>query len=126
MSKIAPVEKTDPVPVPAVEPEAKEKDDPRYFVLKKPMMVGGKEVKRLLIDISEIQGGRFFILNAKFRNDYPVVYRTSMNKTGEDVFLGMMIAELNGIVVEDLYKLNAKVLLQLFTRTQNFLYSNEE
>jgi hypothetical protein len=105
------------------------KEDPRYFVLKKPLVVVGanvkerKEIDRLLVDASELSGRQYFSLIEKFRTKHPETFRTSPNRLTEEVFLAMIVCELNGIAEADLYKLTFKEIPLLFYKTQGFMFS---
>ena len=110
--------------VPDAEPEQKtEPDDPRYFKLSKPIKVGNDTFERLLVDSSELTGATYFQLVGRFRKEYPDIYRTSINKLGEEVFLSYVVAALNPpMTAEDIPKLSFKDLPILFMAVQSFVY----
>jgi hypothetical protein len=112
-----------PEEVPEAPPETKE--DERYVTLHKPITCGSRQVEKLFCDVSEMNGDQYFKLVTRFRNEYHYIYSTSLNKLGEDIFQGMVIAELNKITFEDLRKLSFKDIHRAFQRVQNFLYSSE-
>jgi hypothetical protein len=110
--------------VPAPEPEQKpEAEDPRYFKLSKPIKVGNQTFEKLLVDSSELSGTVYFQLVGRFRKEYPDIYRTSINKLGEEVFLSYVVAALNPpMTAEDIPKLSFKDLPILFMAVQSFVY----
>ena len=110
------------VPLLPTESEIEEARFARYLKLRKPITCGQVTLDRLLLDPSELSGDTFFILDARFRNEHSFVYATSVNKTGESIFLSMILAELNGITVEDLRKVSFMELDRALRRVQNFLY----
>jgi hypothetical protein len=110
-----------PPEVPEPSPEVKE--DNRYIKLHKPLTIGDRKIEKLLCDVSGMSGEQYFRLVHRFRDENHYVYSTSLNKLGEDIFQGMVVAELNQITFEDLRKLSFKDIHQVFQRVQNFLYS---
>ena len=121
-----PIEKIAPglavVPSPESEQKTSE-DDPRYFKLSKPIKVGDQTFERLLVDCGELSGSVYFSLVGRFRKEYPDIYRTSINKLGEEIFLSYVIAALNPpMAVEDVRKASFKDLPIMFMMVQNFVY----
>jgi hypothetical protein len=87
-------------------PESQE-EDVRYYKLAKPITVSGTVLDKLLLDPTELGGPVYFRLVARLRKEYPDIYRQSINKLGEEVFLSYIIAELNPpMTVEDLAKVS--------------------
>jgi hypothetical protein len=105
------------------EPPVEAKEDTRYVTLKKPITVGNRVIDKLFCDVSEMSGEQYFRLVHRFRDENHYVFSTSLNKLGEDIFQGMVVAELNSITFEDLRKLSFKDVHKVFQRVQNFLYS---
>ena len=113
------------VPAPVAEVLEKPKEDARWFTLRKPITCGSREVDKLFCDVSELNGEQYFQLVTRFRTENHYVYSTSINKLSEDIFLGLVVAELNKITFEDLRKVSFKDLHLVFQRVQRFLYSSE-
>jgi hypothetical protein len=109
----------------APEPAPEAKEDTRYITLRKPITVGNRTIDKLLCDVSDMSGEQYFRLVHRFRDENHYIFSTSLNKLGEDIFQGMVVAELNGIAFEDLRKLSFKDVHRVFQRVQNFLYSAE-
>jgi hypothetical protein len=98
-------------------------DDDRYFVLSKPLVAGKEKLTRLLIDPKSLGGRGFFNVVAEFRRQYPDIYRVTFNLFSEINFLSLVIARLNKITPEDLYKLDYTELPLLMLRASAFQYS---
>ena len=107
----------------APEPPPEVKEDTRYFTLSKPITCGSRTVEKLFCDVSELNGEQYFRLVTRFRTENHYVYSTSLNKLGEDIFQGLVIAELNKITFEDLRKLSFRDINKVFQRLQGFLYA---
>jgi hypothetical protein len=103
----------------------KEEEARRYYKLSKPLNAGGRVLDKLLVDPSDLGGDVYFKLAAAFRTNAHYVYSTSLNKLAEDVYLGLVLAELNRIIPEDLRKLSFKDLQRALNRVQLFLYSSD-
>jgi hypothetical protein len=103
----------------------KEDEERRYFKLSKPLNAGGRILDKLLVDPSELDGNAYFRLAAAFRQNHHYIYSTSLNKLAEDVYLQLVLAELNKIIPEDLRKLSFKDVQRSLNRVQLFLYSSE-
>ena len=128
MKKIDAVEeavKASHTPEEVPEPPPEPKTDTRYVTLSKPITCGSREVEKLLCDVSELNGEQYFRLVTRFRTENHYIYSTSLNKLGEDIFQGLVIAELNRITFEDLRKMSFKDVHKVFQRLQGFLYSSE-
>ena len=110
--------------VPDAEPEQKtDADDPRYFKLSKPIKVNNQIFERLLVDCGELPGAVYFDLVGRFRKEYPDIYRSSINKLGEEIFLSYVLAALNPpLAVEDVRKIAFKDLPIVFMAIQSFVY----
>jgi hypothetical protein len=107
-----------------VSPEVQE-EDPRYYQLAKPITVGSSVLSKLLLDPTELGGPVYFKLVARFRKEYPEIYRQSFNKLGEEIFLSYVIAELNPpMTVEDLAKVSFVDLPVLFMRVQALAFQD--
>jgi hypothetical protein len=107
-----------------VQPEAQE-EDVRYFELSKPITVGSTEIKKLLLDPTELAGPVYFRLVGRFRKEYPEIYRQSFNKLGEEIFLAYVIAELNPpMTTEDLQKVSFVDIPVIFMRVQALAFRN--
>ena len=105
-----------------LEPEKKE-DDPRYFKLSKPIAVGNQTFEQLLVDSSELSGTTYFKLVGRFRKEYPEMYRSSINKLGEETFMSYVVAELNPpMAAEDVPKISFTDLPILFMALQSFVF----
>ena len=104
---------------------AKEDEEQKYFKLSKPLNAGGRILDKLLVDPSELDGNAYFRLAAAFRQNHHYIYSTSLNKLAEDVYLQLVLAELNKIIPEDLRKLTFKDVQRSLNRVQLFLYSSE-
>jgi hypothetical protein len=102
--------------------KAKDLEEARYFKLRKPITCGKLVLDSLLCDPSELSGEKFFQLDMQFRTEHHFVYATSLNKTGESLFLALVLAELNRITVEDLRKISFPEAERALRRVQNFLY----
>jgi hypothetical protein len=101
----------------------KEQEERRYYKLSKPLNAGGKILEKLLVDPSDLNGDAYFKLAAAFRTQAHYIYSTSLNKLAEDVYLQLILAELNKIIPEDLRKLSFKDVQRALNRVQLFLYS---
>lgn len=115
------IENTQAPATPAAEPPAADDDD--YFLLKEPITVGDKTFDRLLINPKKLGGKGFFGVVNAFQKRFPDIYRTSFNLYNEVHFLGLVIARLNRIAPEDLYKLDYTELPLLMLRASAFHYS---
>ena len=104
------------------EPPVEAKEDARYITLKKPLISGTRTLEKLLCDCTDLSGEQYFALCNRFRNEYHYIYATSVNKLSEDVFQAMVIAELNGIPVEDLRRISFGDMHRVCQRLQRFLY----
>jgi hypothetical protein len=102
---------------------AEEEEKRRYYKLSKPLNSGGRILDKLLVDPSELDGNAYFKLAAAFRTNHHWIYSTSLNKLAEDVYLQLILAEMNKIIPEDLRKLTFKDLQRSLNRLQLFLYS---
>lgn len=100
-----------------------DEEDTRYFYLAKPIQVGDRKIDQLLLDPKELGGRGFFAIVNEFRKTFPEIYRVSFNLYSEVSFLSMVIAKLNKITREDLYKLQYDELPILFLRASSFHYS---
>ena len=99
-------------------------DDERYFILGKPLVIADRKLDRLLIDPRGTLAGKdFFSLIAEFRRQFPDLYRTTFNLYSEINFVSLVVAKLNKITPEDLYKLDYGDLPPLFLRAAAFHYS---
>jgi hypothetical protein len=103
----------------------KEEEARRYYKLSKPLNAGGRILDKLLVDPSDLSGDAYFKLAAAFRTQHHYIYSTSLNKLAEDVYLQLVLAELNKIIPEDLRKLSFKDVQRALNRVQLFLYSSD-
>jgi hypothetical protein len=102
-------------------PAASDTDD--YFTLSAPMNAGKQTLTRLLINPKRLGGKGFFGVVNQFQKRFPDIYRTSFNLYSEIHFLALVIAKLNRITPEDLYKLEYTDLPLLMLRASAFHYS---
>jgi hypothetical protein len=97
----------------------------RYVTLKKPIRCGDKVLNKLLCDPVELSGDDYFRLLARFRDEDYAAFATSINKVSEPFMLGLILAELNQIAVEDIRKMTFKDTTRSFQRVQNFLWGQD-
>ena len=117
----APAPPTEPAPT---EPE---KQDPDYFYLATPIVIpnpkGDRTIDRLLINPKKLGGKGFFAVVSAFSKLHPDEYRSAFNLYNNVNFMQLVIARLNKIVPEDLYKLDYTDLPLLMLRATAFHYS---
>ena len=109
-----------------VKPE--NQNDPRYFYLRKAIEVDGRELKYLMLDpdLGDFSGRDFFKLDAVYRRKHPEeVSRqtTPWQKYTSESYLSLVIAKLNKITPEDLYKIPYKELSKMFLQAAPFQFS---
>lgn len=109
-----------------VKPE--NQNDPRYFYLRKAIEVDGRELKFLMLDpdLGEFSGRDFFKLDALYRRKYPeevARQSTPWQKYTSESYLSLVIAKLNKITPEDLYKVPYKELSKMFLQASPFQFS---
>jgi len=102
----------------------KDENDPRYFYLSTPINVEGKEISQLLLDPKgKLTGRDLFELVRTYERRYPESARTTFNKFVSEPFLGLVIAKLNKIAPEDLYKMAYEDLPIMFLQAGSFQFS---
>jgi hypothetical protein len=106
--------------------ELKPEDDPRYFMLSKPIRAGTRTLDKLLIDASTLDGVTYFQLVEEWNRRWPGAVRRFPVKSQDDNWLMLVIAKLNDIPPEDLAKLNFTDLNTLFPRSLAFQFSQSQ
>jgi hypothetical protein len=105
-----------------VSPEAG--NDVRYFYLSAPINVDGKEIKWLLLDPKGVLTGKdLFELLRTYQRKFPEDSRVTFNKFTSEVFLSLVVAKLNKITPEDLYKMHYEDLPLMFLQAASFQFS---
>jgi hypothetical protein len=98
--------------------------DSDYFYLSSPISVDGREFTRLLMNPKGVLKGRsFFTLIDKYQRKFPDEARTNFNKFTSENFLSLVLAEINKIAPEDLYKCAYEDLPLLFLQSASFHFS---
>jgi hypothetical protein len=98
--------------------------DNDYFELSTPIYVDGKEFKRLRINPKGIlKGKQFFALIGRYQRKFPDEARTAFNKFTSENFLSLVLAEINRIAPEDLYKVDYLDLPLLFLQASAFHFA---
>src|SRR5262245_49519358 len=88
-----------------------------FFYLTTPITVDGKEMKRLRLNPKGVLSGKaFFSLIQRYQRKFPDEARTNFNKFTNENFLSLVLAEINKIAPEDLYKIDYLDLPLLFLR----------
>jgi hypothetical protein len=102
--------------------EVENEDD--FFYLSTPISVDGKELKRLRLNPKGVLSGRaFFSLIQRYQRKFPDEARTNFNKFTNENFLSLVLAAINKIAPEDLYKIDYLDLPLLFLRAASFHFS---
>src|ERR1700751_4925648 len=96
------------IDIPASAPPEEKDDD--YFYLSTPFVIhnpakGDRTIDKLLINPKKLGGEGFFAVVSEFSKRFPDEYRTAFNLYNNINFVQLVIARLNRIVPEDLYKL---------------------
>jgi hypothetical protein len=95
--------------------------DPNYYYLSEPIAIDDKSVSRLRINPRGVLKGRqFFDLVNQYQRKFPDESRGVISKYTSENFLALVIAKLNQIAVEDLYKLDYGDLPLMFMQAQTF------
>jgi hypothetical protein len=95
--------------------------DPNYFNLTTPIEVDGKQFNRLRINPRGILKGKsFFNLINRYQRKFPDEARATLNKYISENFLSLVLAEINQIAPEDLYKVDYGDLPLLFLQAATF------
>jgi len=109
---------------PTFEVVSETENDARYFYLSAAINVDGKEISRLLLDPKgKLTGRDLFDLVRTYERRYPESSRTTFNKFISEPFLGLVIAKLNKITPEDLYKMAYEDLPLMFLQAGSFQFS---
>jgi hypothetical protein len=112
------------VPVESPQLQVVEKDDdPRYYKLTKPIHVGDRQLDRLLLDPSELNGTDFFQIIAEFKRKFPEDARAFSVKVQNENFLSLVLSRCNNIAPEDLAKCTFQDLNAIFLRSMAFQFS---
>src|SRR6266436_988780 len=99
-------------------------DEDDYFYLSTPISVDGREMTRLRLNPKGVlKGKQFFTLIKRYQSKFPDEARTNFNKFTSENFLSLVIADINKIVPEDLYKMSYEDLPLLFLRAASFHFS---
>jgi hypothetical protein len=107
-----------------VKPE--NRNDPRYYYLTNPISVDGRELGAIRIDPKGIINGRdWFTILAQHKRKYPeeAGRGNPLHRYLEEGYLSLVIAKLNKITPEDLYKIDPEELPTLFTEARTFQFS---
>lgn len=133
MPKLAEVQPNQTPPEPADSPNgaqsipAAKSEESRYFVLSKPIEVGGRVKKtfdRLLVDSTELGGDVYFELIDRYSAEYPRAAQINFTEMRDKRFLAMVICKLNPpMIEEDLKKVSFIDLGLLFLRAQGSIFS---
>jgi hypothetical protein len=120
---VVPSQETSPSPeLEVVSPEMG--NDNRYFYLSSPIVVEGREIRWLLLDPKgSLTGKDLFELLRSYQRKYPEDSRVTFNKFTSEVFLSLVVAKLNKIVPEDLYKMPYEDLPIMFLQAASFQFS---
>src|SRR5258707_5451680 len=95
----------------------------RYFTLRKPIVCNDQEISKILCDPSELTGKQYFKLVSRFRNEYSDVYRNTLNKLQDDLFISYVIAELNPpMTLEDVQQIPFSELSIIVVIVASFVY----
>jgi hypothetical protein len=101
-----------------------EEPDSDYFYLSSPIFIDGKEFTRLRMNPKGVlRGKQFFAIVDRYRRKFPDEARTSFNKFTSENFLSLVLAEINKIAPEDLYKVDYLDLPLLFLEAASFHFS---
>jgi hypothetical protein len=107
-----------------VKPSADGDDETDYFKLAEPINVDGRSIDRLRINPKGVlKGKQFFSLVQRYQRRYPDEARSNFNKFTSENYLSLVLAEINKIAPEDLYKLPYEDLPVLFLRAASFHFS---
>jgi hypothetical protein len=116
-----------PTPAPAADvevlPNGSEpaKLDPNFYYLSVPIEVEGRKLDRLRINPRGVLSGRnYFDLVAQFQRKFPDDARNVVTESASKNYLSMVIAKLNKIAPEDLYKCDYGDMTVLFLQCQTF------
>jgi hypothetical protein len=104
----------------------KDKRDPDYYYLDTPIEVDGREIKVLRINHKGVLKGReWFALLAAHRRKFPEETNNGnpLYRYLEEGYLSMLIAKLNNITAEDVYKVDSGDLPLLFQNARLFQFS---
>jgi hypothetical protein len=108
-----------------VKPE--NRNDPRYYYLTNPISVDGRgEISAIRIDPKGIINGRdWFAILAQHKRKYPeeAARGNPLHRYLEEGYLSLVIAKLNKIAPEDLYKIDPEELPTLYTEARTFQFS---
>ena len=107
-----------------VKPE--NRNDPRYYYLTHPINADGREISAIRIDPKGVINGRdWFAILAQHKRKYPEEASRSnpLHRYLEEGYLSLVIAKLNKIAPEDLYKIDPEELPTLFTEARTFQFS---
>lgn len=95
--------------------------DPDYFELSSPITVEDKTLARLRLNPRGVlRGKQFFALINRYQRKFPEEARNTLNKYVSENFLSLVLAEINGIAPEDLYKIDYADLPLLFLQAATF------
>jgi hypothetical protein len=95
--------------------------DPDYFYLSQSIDIDGQPVNRLRINPRGVlRGKQFFDLIGRYQRKFPEEARTSINKYVSENFLSLVIAQINEIAPEDLYKVEYGDLPLMFLQAATF------
>jgi hypothetical protein len=96
-----------PSPAPSLEVSSANGDDETdYFMLAEPISVDGRSIDRLRINPKGVlKGKQFFSLVQRYQRKFPDEARSNFNKFTSENYLSLVLAEINKIAPEDLYKL---------------------
>lgn len=104
-------------------PEENSQDD-NYFYLSEPIVVDGRSIDKLLVNPkSVLTGKQFFAVINRYNRKFPEEARSSFNKYVSENFLSLVLAEINKIAPEDLYKVSYADLPLLFLQATSFHFA---
>jgi hypothetical protein len=129
MAEAAP--NNEPAPQPATEAEfsiVKPGDvrDPNFYYLAKAIDVDGKTISQIRLNPKGIISGRdWFMLLALWKRKYPeeVARGNPLHRYMEEGYLSLVLAKINKITPEDLYKIDPEELPTLYTEARVFQFS---
>lgn len=107
-----------------VKPE--NRNDPRFYYLSNAIEVDGRVLSAIRIDPKGVITGRdWFALLAQYRRKYPeeAGRGNPLHRYLEEGYLSLVIAKLNKIAPEDLFKIDPEELPTLFTEARTFQFS---
>jgi hypothetical protein len=123
-SEPEPATETKSVELEIVKPE--KRNDPSYYYLANPIEVDGRELSAIRIDPKGIISGRdWFNILQTYKRKYPEESRggNPLHRYFEEGYLSLVIARLNKITPEDLFKIDPEELPNLFTEARIFQFS---